>query len=86
MNMHFSKSPFLFTFVHMNMALNIVGNVTIGNIVVNPQQIIDVFQDNETRQAVIDLLGTSINLNLVSSHQCINCRWLYACVLRSISQ
>lgn len=45
---------------------NTSGNVTIGNIVVNPQQIIDVFQDNETRQAVIDLLGTSINLNLLN--------------------
>lgn len=65
----------------MNMAFNIVGNVTIGNIVVNPQQIIDVFQDNETRQAIIDLLGTSINLSLVSSHQCIDCRRLYASVV-----
>ncbi|XP_062578503.1 ATP-binding cassette sub-family A member 7-like [Saccostrea cucullata] len=45
---------------------NSSGNFTIGSVIVNPQQIIDSFQDNDTRQAVIDLLGTSINLNLLN--------------------
>ncbi|XP_078319655.1 phospholipid-transporting ATPase ABCA1-like isoform X1 [Crassostrea virginica] len=45
---------------------NSSGNVTLGNIVVDPQQIISTFQDNDTRQAIIDLLGTSLNLNLLN--------------------
>ena len=51
---------------NVKFSLNFEGNVTLGNIVVDPQQIISTFQDNDTRQAIIDLLGTSLNLNLVS--------------------
>ncbi|XP_056020266.1 phospholipid-transporting ATPase ABCA1-like isoform X2 [Ostrea edulis] len=46
---------------------NSTGNITLGSLVVNPQQIISGFQDNDTRQAIIDLFGTSININMLNS-------------------